>query len=93
MQALEAAAEALPDDDPRRARVLALLANELHYAGDPARCRALAAEAIEIARAGDDPAALAYTLHNAIYAILVPDTLQERQRLSRRAGRARAGTG
>jgi class 3 adenylate cyclase/tetratricopeptide (TPR) repeat protein len=82
VQALEAAADALPDDDPRRARVLALLASELHYAGDPARCRALAADAIEIARAGNDPAALAFTLHNAIYAIQVPDTLQERQRLA-----------
>ena len=44
------------------ARVLALLASELHFGGDPARCRALAAEAIEIARAGGDPAALAHTL-------------------------------
>ncbi len=47
--ALEAAARPLPGDDPRRARVLALLAEELHFAGDPARCRALATEAIEIA--------------------------------------------
>ena len=45
VQALEAAAAALPDDDPRRAQVLALLAIELHYAGEPARCRGLAAEA------------------------------------------------
>ena len=82
MQALEAAADALPDADPRRARVLALLASELHYAGDPARCRALASEAIEIARASDDPAALAHTSHNAILAILVPDTLQERRRMA-----------
>ena len=82
VQALEAAAEALPDGDPRRARVLALLASELHYAGDPARCRALAAEAIEIARAGGDPAALAHALHNAIYAIQVPDTLAERHSLA-----------
>ena len=57
---------ALPDDDPRRAQVLALLACELHYAGEPARCRRLAAEAIEIARAAGDPAALAHTLANAM---------------------------
>ncbi len=82
VQALEAAADALPHDDPRRARVLALLASELHFAGDPARCRALAADAIEIARAGHDPASLAFTLHNAIYAIQVPDTLQQRRRLA-----------
>ena len=42
----------------------------------------LATEAIEIARAAGDPAALAHTLANAIWAIWVPDTLQERQRLS-----------
>jgi class 3 adenylate cyclase/tetratricopeptide (TPR) repeat protein len=82
VQALEATAGALADDDPRRAQVLALLAGELHFAGEPGRCRALAAEAIEIARAGGDPAALAHTLANVIRAIWVPDTLQERQRLA-----------
>jgi len=82
VQALEAAAEALPDDDSRRARVLALLALELHHAGEPERCRALTAEAIRIARAADDPPALAHTLTNASMAIWAPDTLQERQRLS-----------
>ena len=82
VRALEAAAQALERDHPRRPRVLALLANELHYAGDPARCRALAAEAVELARAGGDAATLAFTLHNVIYAIQVPDTLQERRRLA-----------
>jgi tetratricopeptide (TPR) repeat protein len=82
VQALEAAAEALPNEDPRRARVLALLAGELHYAGEPARCQALAAEAIEIARAADDPAALAHTLLNASWVIWVPDMLHERKRLT-----------
>ena len=43
---------------------------------------ALAAEAIEIARAADDPAALAHTLAHAAWAIWVPDTLRERQRLT-----------
>ncbi len=82
VQALEAAGQALPDRDPRRARVLALLASELHHAGDPARCRALASEAIEIGQAADDPAALAHTLNDAIWAISAPDTLDERRRLS-----------
>ena len=86
VQALEAAAGALPDGAPRRAQVLALLACELHYAGEPARCRALAAEAIEIARAAGDPAALAHVLSNAIWAIMTPDTLQERLRLSDELG-------
>jgi class 3 adenylate cyclase len=82
VQALEAAAAALPDGDPRRARVLALLANELHFAGEPARCRALAAEAIETARTAGDPAALAHTLANAAMAIRVPGMRQERDRLA-----------
>jgi hypothetical protein len=82
VEALEAAAEVLPDDDPRRAQVLALLGQELHYSGDPARCRRLAAEAIEIARAAGDPVALANTLFVACWAIWVPDMLQERKRLT-----------
>ncbi len=82
VQALEATAQALPDDDPRRAQVLALLGLELHYSGDPQRCRRLAAEAVEIARAAGDPAALAHTLVNACWAIWVPDMLAERRRLT-----------
>ena len=82
VQALEAAAEALPDGDPRRAQVLALLAQELHYSGDPARCRRLAAEAIETARAAGDPVALANTLFIACWAIWVPDMIELRKRLT-----------
>ena len=83
VQALEAAAQALPDRDARRAQVLALLGVELVYAGEPARCRALAKEAIESARAAADPSALADTLNKAIWAFWVPDTLRERQPLVR----------
>ena len=82
VEALEAAAAALPEGDPRRAQVLALLGLELHYAGDPARCRRLAAEALEIARAAGDPLALARTLFNACWAIWTPDMLEERKRLT-----------
>jgi len=82
VHALEAAAGALPDDDPRRAPVLALLACELHYGGEQPRCRSLAARAIEIARATGDQVALAHTLTNACWAIWVPDTLHERELLS-----------
>jgi class 3 adenylate cyclase len=82
VKALEAAAQALPGKDPRRARVLALLASELHYGGDPARCRQLATEAIAIAREAGDEAALAHTLAHAIWAVNVPETFEERQRLT-----------
>jgi hypothetical protein len=81
VQMLQAAALALPDGDPRRARVLALLASELHYAGEPSRCRQLAAEAIELARASGDQAALAHTLAHASWAITAPDTLEQRRLL------------
>jgi tetratricopeptide (TPR) repeat protein len=81
VRALEAAAEALPGDDARRARVLAVLACELHHGSEPERCRALAAEAIEIARTAGDQGTLAYTLESAFVAIWMPDTLEERQRL------------
>jgi class 3 adenylate cyclase/tetratricopeptide (TPR) repeat protein len=81
VQALEAAARTLPEGDPRRAQVLALLASELHHSGDPWRCRQLAAEAIEIARAAGDEAALVRTLMWAGWAITAPDTLQQRRRL------------
>jgi class 3 adenylate cyclase len=81
VRALEAAAEALPQDDPRRARVLALLASELHHAGEPERCRALSAQAIEMARAAGDPAVLAHTIIYSVQAILAPDTVQQRKLL------------
>jgi class 3 adenylate cyclase len=82
VQALEATAGVLADDDPRRAQMLALLAYELHHGGEPVRFRALAAEAIEMARAAGDPAALAHTLANATAATWASDTLRERQRVS-----------
>jgi class 3 adenylate cyclase len=80
VEALEAAAEILPGSDVRRARVLALLAAELHYAGKPDRCRALAVEAVEVARASGDLPVLAGALINAIHAIWVPDTFAQRVR-------------
>jgi class 3 adenylate cyclase len=82
VQALEATAQALPAEDPRRAQVLALLASELHYSGEPARVRRLASEAIELARAAGEEAALAQTLSHAIWAIATPDTLAQRRALS-----------
>jgi class 3 adenylate cyclase len=86
VQALEVAGASLPERDPRRAQVLALLASELLYSGDPARCRRLAAEAVEIGRSSGDPSALAITLHNACWGIWVPDMVQERRRLTDELG-------
>jgi class 3 adenylate cyclase len=80
VHALEAAAEMLSGNDVRRARVLALLAAELHYAGEPDRCEALAREAVEIARASGDVQALAGALINAMHAIWVPYTFAQRSR-------------
>ncbi len=82
VQALEAAAAAISDEDPRRARVLALLASELQYAGEPARCRKLAAEAVALARATGDPEVLARTLIDAFMGIWAPDTLMERREMT-----------
>jgi class 3 adenylate cyclase/tetratricopeptide (TPR) repeat protein len=82
VQALEAAAQALPPDDARRAQVLALLAYELHQGGNEERCRELAAEAIATARAAGDAAALAQTLANASAATWGTDTLQQRREVS-----------
>ncbi len=83
VQALEAAARALPDEeDPQRGRVLALLASELHYSGDFSRSRQLAAKATEIARASADQITLARTLSDVMWAITSPDTLEQRRRLA-----------
>jgi class 3 adenylate cyclase len=82
VQSLEAAAQALPHDDVRRAQVLALLAYELHQGGDEERCRELAAEAVSTARAAGDVAALAQTLANASAATWGTDTLQQRREVS-----------
>lgn len=81
VKTLEAAAQTLPAGDPRRAQVLALLASELHYSGEPSRGRQLAEEAVEMARAARDEAALAQTLSHAIWAIMAPDTLEQRQQM------------
>ena len=82
VHALEAAAAALPADDPRRAQVLAMLAYEIHHGGGWERSRALATEAVEIARATGDPGVLAHTLANATAATWATDPLPERQRVS-----------
>jgi len=79
VDAIEAAATALGADDPRRAQVLALLATELQFADEPARCHQVAAEAITLARTAGDRVALAHTIANAGWAVVVPQTLAERR--------------
>ena len=81
VHALEAAAGALPSDDPRHAEVLALLAAELQFSGEPERCEALAEQAIELARACGDPSTLARAMTDAWGAIVAPHTLQQRRRM------------
>ncbi len=81
VHALEAAAGALPGDDPRHAEVLALLAAELQFSGEPERCEGLAEQAIELARACGDPATLARAMTDAWGAIVAPHTLEKRRRM------------
>ena len=75
---LEAALEHASRDDPRRARLLGLLAAELLWSPDHARRRALSDEALSLAREQGDVAALAYVLIMRVTAIWSPDNLAER---------------
>jgi tetratricopeptide (TPR) repeat protein len=58
----KATAAVLPSNDPRRARVLALLALEVAYTVPLAERQAIADEALQIARRHDDPRLLAHVL-------------------------------
>jgi len=76
---LEAALAVVPQDDPAsRARLLAILGNELCYAGDPQRRTALSNEAVTLARAIGDQAVLAAVLIQRQLAIMSPATLPAR---------------
>lgn len=76
---LRAALDAVgPGDDPRRARLLALLACEVSFTADDREMRSLADEAVAMARRVGDPATLSFTLHASFSAILLPDTLAQR---------------
>jgi class 3 adenylate cyclase len=79
VEILEAALDAVgAEDSADRARLLAILANELIYAGDLPRRRALVEEAKAIAgRLGDPATKLAVLLHS-YQAVWIPETLAER---------------
>jgi hypothetical protein len=80
---LEEALRALPDEiSALRARVLARLAPELYWAHDFGRADRVSAEAVAMARRLEDPDTLGEALDCRHYAILGPDTLEERLELS-----------
>jgi hypothetical protein len=67
-----------PSDPVRRARLLALQAQELIYEPDPAPRRALADQAISLARQAGEPRMLAEVLRGACNAYCSPDALAMR---------------
>ncbi|MCA1845486.1 MAG: AAA family ATPase, partial [Actinobacteria bacterium] len=80
--ALEAALQGLPPgDSPLRARLLALLATELHFAGGARRVE-LGREAVEMARRLGDDATLSETLAGLWLALWDPAAIEERSRLA-----------
>ncbi|HET9773186.1 MAG TPA: AAA family ATPase [Acidimicrobiia bacterium] len=80
VEVLEAALGAIAtDDSATRARLLAILAIELVYAGDEARCRLLSDEALAVARRLGDPETLANVLLSRYFTIWVPESLAERE--------------
>jgi tetratricopeptide (TPR) repeat protein len=76
--ALEAAAQALPQDDPRRAEVLVELAAELALSTPLEHRRALADDALALARRAGDPRLLCEVLVLHAFAIWVASTIDER---------------
>ncbi|MHB8691338.1 MAG: ATP-binding protein [Solirubrobacteraceae bacterium] len=76
---LEEALQALSvEDSGLRARVLARLAPELYWAHDFKRAAALSADSVAMARRLEDPRTLGEALECRHYAILGPDTLEQR---------------
>jgi class 3 adenylate cyclase len=76
---LRAATEALGDDDPRRARVLALLASELTFTTEVSRRRVLVEQALGLARRHGEEHTLAFVLLYYVFALWFPETLPERR--------------
>jgi class 3 adenylate cyclase len=76
---LRAATESLEDRDPRRARVLALLASELTFTTGVSRRRELVEQALELAGTHGDQHTLAFVLLYYVFALWFPETLSERR--------------
>ena len=73
---LEAALEVVePGDHGARARLLAVLANELCYAGDYERRSRLSDQSVELARSLGDPAILAHVFQQRHLAVVSPQTV------------------
>ena len=86
---LERALDALGEErGATRARLLALLAQELAPAGDLERRLVLSEEAVEIARGVGDPQVLVEVLNLRFNAILGAEMLQERLQVAREASAA-----
>ena len=83
VELLEAALEANPEPGILRARVLARLAEALHFAGEDGRADEVSREALSEARASGDEEAIASALTGRWYACLGPDQLVERVEVSR----------
>src|SRR5262249_57962009 len=78
VEVLEAAVGAIgPEETPARATLLALLADELVYAGDYPRRRALADEALAIARRVGDSRTLLTVLNHRWAVLNVPENSAE----------------
>ena len=72
---LEGALEALPRENPLRARLLARLAGALRDQPAAERRTSLCRDAVELARKLDDPATLAYALEGTYSALSWPRDL------------------
>ncbi len=79
---LEAALDAV-DDDALSARLLARLANVLHFAGEAERVETLSARALELAQRSGDPAALLAALEGRQTALVQSADLELRLALAR----------
>lgn len=94
VEVLEAAVEAVREDDlSSRARLLALLANELVYAGDLERRTALCDEALQLARRASDESTIAYVGQFLYLAAGFPETLDYRLAVVEEAESAASGAG